>query len=221
VYPALHVQFQIDVEPLGDALVDTHAVHAIEPVAEYVFSGHSSHADSPDTALYRPAAHAVQAPPSAPMNPGGQVQFKSLTLAGAEVEYVGHAVHGEVLVVFLYLPTAHCAHGPFTAPVYPTLHSHNVAPIFDSLDGTHATHAVNPTLPEYVFAAHSEQFDEPEIGLYSPAAHAVQASPSDPLNPGMHEQFRSITLASADDEFDGHSVHGDVLVVFLYLPTAH
>ena len=67
VYPALHVQFQIDVEPFAEALVDAHAVHTENPtLSAYVFAGHSWHADVPGTALYLPMSHAVQAAPFGP-----------------------------------------------------------------------------------------------------------------------------------------------------------
>jgi hypothetical protein len=48
LYPALHVQFQIDTDATGDALVFTHDVHTVIPVrSAYVFTGQSVHADDP------------------------------------------------------------------------------------------------------------------------------------------------------------------------------
>jgi len=48
LYPALHVQFQIDTDATGDALVFTHDVHTVIPVrSAYVFAGQSVHAEDP------------------------------------------------------------------------------------------------------------------------------------------------------------------------------
>jgi hypothetical protein len=189
--------------------------------SENVFSAQASHACEPDTALYFPGAHAVHGNPLGPVNPALHEQFVTVTLASADHEYAGHWMHGDVFVVFLYLPTSHWAHGPFTAPVYPTTHSQNEEPLAASLNSTHGTQLVKPTLPEYVFAAHSEQFHEPETILYSPALHAVHGSPFGPVNPALHEQLVIFTLASADHENAGHPVHAHAPVVFLYLPTSH
>jgi hypothetical protein len=57
----LHVQFQIDAEPTGEALVATHEVHTVMPCrSAYVFAGQSVHADEFDPALYFPMAQPTQ-----------------------------------------------------------------------------------------------------------------------------------------------------------------
>jgi hypothetical protein len=49
LYPAVHVQFQIDTDATGDALVFTHDVHTVIPVrSAYVFAGQSVHPDELD-----------------------------------------------------------------------------------------------------------------------------------------------------------------------------
>ena len=67
LYPALHVQFQMDVEPTADALVGTHDVHAVMPSrSAYVFVGQSMHVDELYPALYLPVAHPTHSGPYAP-----------------------------------------------------------------------------------------------------------------------------------------------------------
>jgi hypothetical protein len=61
LYPALHVQFQMDTEPTGEALVGTHEVQTVMPCrSAYVLAGHSVHADEFDPDLYFPMAQPTQ-----------------------------------------------------------------------------------------------------------------------------------------------------------------
>jgi hypothetical protein len=61
LYPALHVQFQIEKDARGDALVFTHDVQTVMPVrSAYVLAGQSVHAEDPYIDLYLPSAQATQ-----------------------------------------------------------------------------------------------------------------------------------------------------------------
>ena len=162
VYPAMHVQFQTDVEPPADTLVGTHARQAVNPTpSAYVFSGQPSHAHEPETALYLPGTHAVHGSPFAPVNPALHEQFVTATLAGAENEYAGHVVHAHAPLTFLYLPTSHSTHGPPPGPVYPTLHA-------QSTMRPRAAGAAE-------FAGHTSHIELPS-GDHSPAAHGRHVS---------------------------------------------
>jgi hypothetical protein len=54
-------------------------------------------ADPVDT-LYLPATHAVQLPPSGPVDPALQVQLVKAALPAGELELVGQAVHDASVV---------------------------------------------------------------------------------------------------------------------------
>jgi hypothetical protein len=91
LYPALHVQFQIDVEATADALVFTHAEHTLMPVlSAYVFAGQSVHGDEPYTDLYFPSAHATHSGPYAPVYPGLQKQAVRAVAPESEYEFAEH-----------------------------------------------------------------------------------------------------------------------------------
>jgi hypothetical protein len=112
----------------------------------------------------------------------------------------------------------------YVGPAYPALHVQfhtDVEPFADTLVDAHARHAVYPTPSEYVFAAQPSHAHAPDTALYLPGTHPVHGNPFGPVNPALHEQFVTFTLASADDEYAGHVVHAHAPVVFLYLPTSH
>ena len=69
-----------------------HVEFAVAPTtAEYVPALQSLHAWLPCTALYLPATHCTQVPPSGPHEPRLQLQFVTALLPAAELEFVGHA----------------------------------------------------------------------------------------------------------------------------------
>jgi hypothetical protein len=157
VYPALHVQFQIDVEPFAEALVDTHAVQAEKPtLSEYVFAGHSWHADAPGTALYLPSSHAVHGSPLGPLNPTMQKQSPTFTLPSGDDVYAGHMLHAHDPVVSLYLPTSHLTQGPPPGPVYPTSQAQSTIRPIPGSAAELGGHSSQSTLPS---------------GDHSPAGH--------------------------------------------------
>ena len=60
---------------------------------EYVPSGHSEQASDPFVALYLPASHAAQVPPSGPVYPALHLQSVTLSEDGREFDSDGQAVH--------------------------------------------------------------------------------------------------------------------------------
>jgi hypothetical protein len=92
LYPALHVQFQTEIEASTDALVFTHDLQTVWPVkSAYVFAGQSVHAEEPYADLYLPSAHATQNGPYAPVYPGLQKHAVSAVAAAREYEFTEHA----------------------------------------------------------------------------------------------------------------------------------
>jgi hypothetical protein len=135
-----------------------HMVHDGAAVVrvEYEFAGQEGHRLLPVTSLYVPPTHATQAPPSGPVYPVLQVQFRSSALPMRAVfVYAGHAVHGCDPSQSLYVPTVHCEHGPPSGPVNPGTHEHTV--LADSEDW---------------LCAHGVQASTPASGLNLPAAHS-------------------------------------------------
>jgi hypothetical protein len=118
LYPALHVQFQIDTDATGDALVLTHDVHAVIPVlSAYVFAGQSMHVEFPYSDLYLPSAHCTQSGPNAPVYPGLQKHAVRAVAPGSEYEFGEHDWHNQFPVMFLKLPGAHFSHRLAVVPV--------------------------------------------------------------------------------------------------------
>ena len=123
LYPALHVQFQIDVEATADALVFTHDEHTVMPVrSAYVFAGQSMHVELPYTDLYLPSAHATHSGPYVPVYPGLQKQSVRAVAQESEYEFAEHVSHRKFPVMFLNVPGAHFSHRLAEAPVYPIMH---------------------------------------------------------------------------------------------------
>ena len=98
----------------------------------------------------------------------------------------GHISHAPAPTALLNVPASHAAHAtPSDAAVYPATHEQSD----------------NATLPdaELVRAGHAEQPPAPVAALNVPAAHAVQATPSDgPLCPAKHEQSVRASLPPAE-----------------------
>ncbi len=118
LYPALHVQFQIDTDAAADALVLAHDVHAVIAVlSAYVFVGQSIQADEPYTDLYLPSAHCTQSGPNAPVYPGLQKHAVRAVAPGSEYEFGEHDWHNQFPVMFLKLPGAHFSHRLAVVPV--------------------------------------------------------------------------------------------------------
>jgi hypothetical protein len=82
-------------------------------VVEYVPTAQSVHTALPVAILYLPAMHAVQEPPSGPVNPTLHVQAARAELEIGELELVGHARQAVAIVapvVVKYVPAAQSLH---------------------------------------------------------------------------------------------------------------
>jgi len=186
---------------------------------EFELSGQGRQPPLPVVALYVPAAHAVQATPSAPVYPGLQEHAVTDPLPAAEVELNGHATH--VLALDAagtaeYMSAAHLVHvvDPDTSEYDPA---------------EQLVHAVDPGTRENVPAgqrlqtlallaadtfeyAPAEQFVHdalPLLFLNLPVIHAEQAPPSGPVYPVLHLQSR-IVLVDVENGayvFEGHDAH--------------
>lgn len=179
VYPALHVQAEIEVEPFGEPLDDAHRVHSENPAkSEYVFTGHSRHADVPGNALNLPTAHSTHArayvasyvhvASSTCVCPALQTQLVMFGDAAGDCLPPAHVTHAAGPVESLYFPATQATQTSPVFPVYPGLHAHSALPLADTLFAWHVRHA-----------------DDPDIRLYVPAGHAVQLVPT-PVKPALH-----------------------------------
>ena len=179
VYPALHVQAEIEVEPFGDPLDDAHRVHSENPAkSEYVFTGQSGHADVPGNALNLPAAHSTHAraytasyvpvASSTCVYPALQTQLVMFGAAAGDCLPPAHVTHAAGPVTFLYLPATQATQTSPVFPVYPAAQEHSALPLADTLFAWQLRHA-----------------DDPDIRLYVPAGHAVQLVPT-PVKPALH-----------------------------------
>jgi hypothetical protein len=146
VNPALQVQAALAELETGAFEFKGHAEHvdkALAPAAaEKVAVPQSVHKALPAIVLYFPGTHAVQTPPSGPVNPAlhkqaaiavletGAFEFEAhvkhvdTTLAPTAAEYVAipQSVHAALPALVLYLPATHNAHAP-GAPVLPAAQS--------------------------------------------------------------------------------------------------
>jgi hypothetical protein len=201
LYPALHVQFQIDADATGDALVLTHDVHAVMPVlSAYVFAGQSMHVEFPYTDLYLPSAHCTQSGPNAPVYPGLQKHAVSAVAPESEYEFAGHDGHSQFPVRFLKLPGAHCSHWLAVAPVYPGMHPQSwILPLPGganeysghgeqtglpsgeysvALQLKHVSLLIAPMFSEYMPVVQLEHARCANRGLYVPCGHSAHSSPA-------------------------------------------
>ena len=109
VKPALHVHDEAAVLPAVEWLSDGHAVQVDSDVAlaaaEYLPAVHVLQASVPVLALYLPAGHAVQSPPSGPVKPALHVHDDAAVLPAGELESVGHAPLDPVPVPKTWLST--------------------------------------------------------------------------------------------------------------------
>lgn len=67
-------------------------------------------------------------------------------------------------------------------------------------------HITLPTL-EFELSGHTVQATLPVVALYFPTAHAVHATPSAPVYPGLHEHAVTDPLPAGEVEFVGHATH--------------
>jgi hypothetical protein len=98
VYPALHAHEEILELPIGDWLLLPQVVHEsdVDPVAELQDpAGHRVHAAEPDAALYVPAKHSPQGPPSLPVKPTLHRQRSEEPDPADEYEPDGQETHVE------------------------------------------------------------------------------------------------------------------------------
>lgn len=177
--------------------------HASLPDADSEFAGHVEHSAGPGSDLNVPASHAEHdAPSDAPLCPGRHEQSSMPSLPAAEPVPAGHVSHAPAPVEPLCFPAAHAVHAPPSPPVYP------------------ATHRQYPALGlELERAGQAVQVPAPAAVLYSPAAHAAHAAPADPpLNPTMHVQSSSATLAEGERVPAGQVLHVAVPTAARYCP---
>ena len=122
---------------LFNATFEVQCVKDVLPAGEVEFVGQSLHKADPADVLYLPATHAVQLPPSGPVDPALQVQLVKAALPAGELEFDGQAVHVE-------LPEA-----PAAVEYVPAPQSVQTADPVDALylPATHAVH-VSPSGPE-------------------------------------------------------------------------
>ncbi len=185
------------------------------PVDEFEFSGHARQVDDavgltaveyfpapqclqivdPVDTLYFPAKHAVQAPPSGPVEPALQVQLVEAELPTGEMESCGQALHVEL------------AEAPTGVEYFPASQSVHASDPVEVLyfPATHAVH-VFPSGPvvEYFPASQSVHASDPVEVLYFPATHAVHVPPSGPVDPALQVQA---VLPAGELEFDGQALH--------------
>ena len=109
-------QSENSVLPFGDVNPAGHAVQNNAPLAEYVFSGQTSHACEPEAFLNVPAAHAGHGPPFGPVYPGLQEHDVTFMLPTDEFALTGQLVHAALPFVGLYVPVPHIVHWPLEAP---------------------------------------------------------------------------------------------------------
>ena len=102
---------------------EAQVVKAELPAGELEFDGQSLHKADPADALYFPATHAVQIPPSGPVDPVLQVQFFKAALPAGDLAFDGQPLHVPapqsvqlpLLAADLYLPSTHAVHVPVQA----------------------------------------------------------------------------------------------------------
>ena len=118
---------------------------------EYFPARQLLHAASPDAVLYFPAAHAVHAPPSGPVDPALQAQAVASLLAAGASERVGHHWHTSETAptaveycpatqllhaagpdAILYVPATHTVHVPPWTPAKPALQIQSIASLLAS-----------------------------------------------------------------------------------------
>jgi hypothetical protein len=126
-YPALHVQLLRNPLDAAAFAFAGHAIHtddALAPTAvEYVATPQSVHTALPVPALYLPATHAAQTPPSAPVLPALQVQAAPDEPPAGEFAPAGHGSHVPALLAPVtpeYVPARQRVHTlTLLAPVTP------------------------------------------------------------------------------------------------------
>ncbi len=82
------------------------------------------HAALPDTVLYFPVAHPMQAPPLGPVNPTLHVHAVIAALLESALELSGQGVHAALPDALLYFPSTQNVQAPPLGPVNPALHKH-------------------------------------------------------------------------------------------------
>jgi hypothetical protein len=115
--PALQVQIALDAAEFEFTGQSTHAEDAVAPtVSEYFPIEQSEHATEPLTALYLPATHAEQTPPSGPVLPGTHswtIHILNDELPFTDLVFTGHATQvSEVpaAIVLEYVSTPQSVH---------------------------------------------------------------------------------------------------------------
>ncbi len=235
--PALQVQVLKAVLPGGELEFDGQAMHvelAEAPGAvEYVPAPQSEQVADPVNALYFPATHAEQVPPSGPLQPVLQVQLVKAALPTGELEFDGQAMHFELVeeptaveyvpapqsehradpVDVLYFPATHAEQVPPSGPLQPVLQVQLVKAALPTgeleFDGQalHVELAEVPDAVEYVPAPQSEQVADVNA-LYFPATHAEHVPPpSGPVDPALQVQLVKAALPTGELEFDGQVLH--------------
>ena len=208
------------------------------------------HASDPVTFLYVPGGHGTHSVPLGPEYPAlqtqssrrrepdkenalpGQAKHVPSSFAASVLEYVPglHRSHAADPFASLYVPPIHAEHPPPLSPVYPALQMQSSTPSLPLSEyvlfghNMHVSAVVAARSVEKVPPVHVVQPADPFTVLYVPAAHAVHASPSSPVYPGLHTQSVAALLPLSEDEFSGHNSHAlshVAAAVVEYVPAPH
>jgi hypothetical protein len=132
---------------------------------------HEVHNDDPLTLLKVFGRHAVQDPPSCPVNPRLHWHADVTTAAAGESEFGKQLLHGNEPFETLYFPATQAVHAAPFAPVYPALQMQSVCLLL-------------PAWELEAGSGHEEHvFSNTALGTveYLPAAQFTQAAGSAPM----------------------------------------
>ena len=189
-------------------------------------SNGGEHAAEPVVRLYSPAAHAEQAPPSAPVYPalqrhrlacalpasdcvcGGQAVHTEATEAPVAAENVpaGQSVHAEAPEAAEYVPAGHSVHEEPASEYAPARQFTQSVKASDvegeDLPAGQSGHTEAP-IAEYLPALQSVHPALPMTILYVPAAQAEHVPPFGPVNPRLQTQRLNALEPPTDCELPG------------------
>ena len=147
-------------------------------------AGQVTQVPDPAVLLNVPASQAAHATPSeAAVYPGRHTQSDSSLLPSDETVFEGHAAQVPAPAVALYVSAMHAAQVPDpTALLYvPGSHALHATPSEGAAYPGRHVQSTNSLLPsdEMVFEGQAAQLPAPAVVLYSPAKHALHATPAD------------------------------------------
>ena len=227
VHPTLQMQWANAELPEGASEFVLQAWHVDSDVLpeaiEYLPRPQSEQTSGPAAALYFPASHSEQAPPSGPEEPALHVQSVKAQLPVCEFEFLGQAKHVETAVAptaVEYLPCSQRIHAsdpaadlylPATQPIHwllppglvkPALHRQSEAasdPAGEFEFKIHCKHVLSDVCQfdgEYFPAPQSMHAASPVSALNLPATHPTHGPPLGPVNPALQAQSEDESLPS-------------------------